>query len=214
MGGGKVGSFLAEALEAKGHHVTVIERNHELCERIAVRTAARVIEGDGCDLRFQEEAEVDAADVFAAVTGDDDDNLVACQLARTHFQVPRAVARVNNPKNERIFNKLGIDAISSTTVIAQLIEERTTVGDIITLHTLKKGRLAVVELDLPEDRCRSCDVPLRDLGLPKGCVLVSIIRGEEVVIPQGGSLLQPGDTVIAVTEPEKEGELKRILTGD
>ena len=191
-----------------------IERNRELCERIALRTAATVIEGDGCDLRFQEEAEVDKADVFAAVTGDDDDNLVACQLARTHFQVPRAVARVNNPKNERIFNKLGIDAISSTTVIAQLIEERTTVGDIITLHTLRKGRLAVVELDLPEDRCRSCDIPLRDLGLPRGCVLVSIIRGEEIVIPQGGSRLQPGDTVIAVTEPEKEGELKRILKGE
>ncbi len=213
MGGGKVGSFLAEILEAKGHQVTVIERNRELCERIASRTQAVVIEGDGCDLRFQEEAEVGAADVFAAVTGDDDDNLVACQLARTHFQVPRAVARVNNPKNERIFNRLGIDAISSTTVIAQLIEERTTVGDIITLHTLKKGKLAVVELDLPEDRCRSCEVPLKDLGLPRGCVLVSIIRGDEVIIPQGSSVLQPGDTVIAVTEPEKEADLKRALTG-
>jgi len=213
MGGGKVGSFLAETLEAKGHQVTVIERNRELCERIASRTSATVIEGDGCDLRFQEEAEVGSADVFAAVTGDDDDNLVACQLARTHFQVPRAVARVNNPKNERIFNRLGIDAISSTSVIAQLIEERTTVGDIITLHTLKKGKLAVVELDLPEDRCRSCEVPLRDLGLPRGCVLVSIIRGDEVIIPQGSSVLQPGDTVIAVTEPEKEADLKRILTG-
>mgnify|MGYP005839683957 FL=1 len=214
MGGGKVGSFLAETLEAKGHKVTVIERNRDLCERIALHTTATVIEGDGCDLRFQEEAEVGKADVFAAVTGDDDDNLVACQLARTHFQVPRAVARVNNPKNEKIFNKLGVDAISSTTVIAQLIEERTTVGDIITLHTLKKGRLAVVELDLPESRCHSCDVPLKNLGLPQGCVLVSIIRGEEVIIPQGGSMLQPGDTVIAVTEPEKEGELKRVLTGE
>jgi len=213
VGGGKVGSFLAEALENKGHRVTVIERNRELCERLAMRTEATVIQGDGCDLRFQEEAEVGKADVFAAVTGDDDDNLVACQLARTHFQVPRAVARVNNPKNERIFNKLGIDAISSTTVIAQLIEERTTVGDIITLHTLKKGRLAVVELDLPDDRCRSCEVPLRDLGLPRGCVLVSVIRGDEVIIPQGSSVLQPGDTVIAVTEPEKESELKRILVG-
>ncbi|MGQ9475125.1 MAG: potassium channel family protein [Actinomycetota bacterium] len=122
MGGGKVGSFLAEILEAKGHQVTVIERNRDLCERIATRTSALVIEGDGCDLRFQEEAAVGSADVFAAVTGDDDDNPVACQLARTHFRVPRAVARVNNPKNERIFNRLGIDAISSTTVIAQLIE--------------------------------------------------------------------------------------------
>jgi trk/ktr system potassium uptake protein len=213
MGGGKVGAFLAEALEDKGHRVVVIERSQELCERLAASTSAVIIHGDGCDLRYQEEADVGDSNVFAAVTGDDDDNLVACQLARTYFKVPRTVARVNNPKNEPIFNKLGVDAISSTTVIAQLIEERTTVGDIITLHTLKKGMLAVVELDLPEDRCRSCEVPLRDLGLPPGCVLVSIIRGEEVIIPQGESVLQPGDTVIAVTEPEKEAELKHVLTG-
>jgi len=213
MGGGKVGAFLAETLDAKGHRVAVIERNKELCERLAAITSAVIIHGDGCDIRYQEEADVGGSDVFAAVTGDDDDNLVACQLARTYFRVPRSVARVNNPKNERIFNKLGVDAISSTTVIAQLIEERTTVGDIITLHTLKKGKLAVVELDLPTDRCRSCEVPLRDLGLPPGCVLVSIVRGEEVIIPQGESTLQPGDTVIAVTEPEREADLKRALTG-
>lgn len=207
-----MGAFLADTLDAKGHRVAVIERNKELCARLAATTSAVVINGDGCDLRYQEEAEVGDSDVFAAVTGDDDDNLVACQLAKTYFQVPRTVARVNNPKNEPIFNKLGVDAISSTTVIAELIEERTTVGDIITLHTLKKGKLAVVELDLPENRCRSCEVPLRDLGLPRGCVLVSIIRGEDVIIPQGGSTLQPGDTVIAVTEPEKEAELKSVLT--
>jgi trk system potassium uptake protein TrkA len=212
-GGGKVGAFLAVTLVGKGHQVVVIERNQELCERLAAQTSAVVIHGDGCDLRYQEEAETEEADVFAAVTGDDDDNLVACQLARTYFKVPRTVARVNNPKNERIFNKLGVDAISSTTVIAQLIEERTTVGDIITLHTLKKGKLAVVELDLQDDDSSSYGVPLRDLGLPQGCVLISIIRGEDIIIPQGSSLLQPGDTVIAVTEPDKEGELKRILVG-
>ena len=213
MGGGKVGSFLAIALDRKGHQVVVIERNKDLCERLASKThSAVIIQGDGCDLRYQEEANVEEADVFAAVTGDDDDNLVACQLARTYFGVPRSVARVNNPKNERIFNKLGVDAISSTTVIAQLIEERTTVGDIITLHTMKQGRLAVIELDLPEEHCVACDVPLQDLGLPRGVVLVSVIRDDEVIIPHGGDVLQPGDTVIAVTELGKEGDLKRILT--
>ena len=119
MGGGKVGAFLADALDDKGHSVAVIERSKELCERLAATTSAVVIHGDGCDLRYQEEAEVGESDVFAAVTGDDDDNLVACQLAKTYFQVPRTVARVNNPKNEPIFNKLGVDAISSTTVIAE-----------------------------------------------------------------------------------------------
>jgi len=208
-----VGSFLAVTLDRKGHQVVVIEKSRELCDRLAAQVqTAVIIQGDGCDLRCQEEADVGEADVFAAVTGDDDDNLVACQLARTYFGVPRTVARVNNPKNERIFNKLGVDAISSTTVIAQLIEQRTTVGDIITLHTMKRGRLAVVELDLPEDRCMACDIPLRDLGLPRGVVLVSVIRDEEVIIPHGGDVLQPGDTVIAVTELGKEGDLKHILT--
>jgi len=211
MGGGKVGSFLGKDLAAKGHEVKVIERSRELGERLASEAPITVIQGDGCDLGYQEEADMGAADVFAAVTGDDDDNLVACQLARTYFGVPHIVARINNPKNQDVFNKLGVEGISSTSVIASIIEERTTVGDIITLHTLKKGRLAVVELDLPEDRCRSCGTPLKDLGLPRGCVLVSIIRGEEVIIPKGDSILQPGDTVIAVTAPEKEAELKRIL---
>lgn len=212
MGGGKIGSFLSKDLAAMGHDVTVVERSRELCERLESEALVKVVLGDGCDLAYQEEAGMGEADVFAAVTGDDDDNLVACQLAKAYFWVLNVVARVNNPKNEGIFNKLEVKAISSTSVIAQVIEERTTVGDIITLYTLKKGQMAVVELDLPEERCRSCGTPLKDLGLPRGCVLVSIIRGEEVIIPKGDSVLKPGDTVIAVTEPGKESELKRILT--
>jgi len=213
MGGGKVGSFLARGLIAKGQRVAVIERSPELCERLASETEAAVILGDGCDLRYLEEADVGEADVFAAVTGDDDDNLVACQLVRTYFRVSHVVARINNPRNEGVFRKLGVEGISSTSVIAQVIEERTTVGDIVDLYTLKKGGLVVVELDLPEDRCRSCGTPLSDLGLPRGCVLVSVIRGDELFIPKGDTLLEPGDTIIAVTRPEKEGELKRILIG-
>ncbi len=213
MGGGKVGSYLARDLSDKGHAVRIIERARELAERLKQEIALEVVIGDGCDLSRQEEADMGKADVFAAVTGDDDNNLVACQLARTYFNVPHVVARVNEPKNESTFNRLGVEGISSTSVIAQVIEERTTMGDIITLLTLKKGRLAVVELDLPSDRCRCCDVPLRDLGLPRSCVLVSIIREEDVIIPGGDVSLRPGDTVIAVTEPANEGELKRILIG-
>ncbi len=211
-GGGKVGSFLARKLAEKGYTVVVIERDPEACRRLSTTTSALVIEGDGCDLRYQEEARVERADVFAAVTGDDDDNLVACQLAKVHFSVPRTVARVSNPKNERIFNLMGIDAISSTTIIAQLIEEETDAGGIITLHTLKKGRFAIVEVDLPDDACSSCGRAIKDLNLPRECVLVSILRGEEVIIPRGENALQPGDSVIAVTSPESERELKRILT--
>lgn len=211
-GGGKVGSFLTSEFTGKGHAVVVIEKDHETCEKLSLESSALVIHGDACDYRYQSEAQVDKADIFAAVTGDDDDNLVACQLAKTSFEVPRTVARVNNPKNERIFNLMGIDAISSTTVIGHLIEEETTVGDIITLHVMQKGKFAVVEVDMPDTGCSSCVRAIKDLGLPEECVLISIIRNEEMVIPHGDVRLQPGDSVIAVTSVDKEKELKKILT--
>lgn len=210
-GGGKVGAFLAGQLCDKGHSVVVIEKDEAVSEKLASATPALVIHGDGCDYRYQDEAHVDRADVFAAVTGDDDDNLVACQLARTSFDVPRTVARVNNPKNERIFNLMGIDAISSTTIIGHLIEEETTVGDIITLHIMQKGKFAIVEVDVPERGSRSCGRAIKELGLPEGCVLVTIIRGDDVVLPGGDDSLCPGDSVIALTSIENEDKLKKIL---
>ncbi|MBN2026596.1 MAG: NAD-binding protein [Actinobacteria bacterium] len=211
-GGGKVGSFLAEKL-AKKNTIVVIEKDPITCEKLYRTTDALVIQGDACNYRYQEEARVGRADVFAAVTGDDDDNLVACQLAKSSFNVPRTVARVNNPKNERIFNLMGTDAISSTTIIGHLIEEKATIGDILTLQVLKSGKAAIVEIDIPEAGCCSCNKRLKDLGLPDGCVLVSILRGQEVIIPRGKDVILPGDSVIAVTSTEKESDLKKSLVG-
>ncbi len=206
-----VGSFLARTLSGK-HAVVVIEKSADRCERLAGESSAMIICGDACDYRYQQDAQVDKADVFAAVTGDDDDNLVACQLARISFDVPRTVARVNNPKNERIFNVMGINAVSSTTVISHLIEEETTVGEILTLHVLKHGQLALVEVDIPDKKCSSCGRRVSELGLPEGCVLVSIVRGDEVIVPSGEDIIQAGDSIIAVTDVEYEHELKRVLT--
>lgn len=210
-GGGMVGAFLAQNLSDK-HTVVIIEKSAERCEKLATNSRAMVINGDACDLRTQQEARVEKADVFTAVTGDDDDNLVACQLAKTSFNTPRTVARVNNPKNEHIFNLMGIDAISSTTVISHLIEEETTIGDIITLHMLKKDKVAIVEVDIPSANCNSCGKAIKDLGLPEGCVLVSLVRDDEAIIPYGNTVIQAGDSVIAVTSVEKEETLKKILT--
>jgi len=207
-----VGSFLARHLSEK-HSVVIIEKDADRCERLATTTPALVIQGDACDYRYQEESRVDRADVFAAVTGDDDDNLVACQLAKVSFNVPRAVARVNNPKNERIFKLMGIDAISSTTVISHLIEEESTVGDIITLNVLKKGKVVIVEMEIPSAASKASRSKIKDLGLPDGCVLVTIIRDEEVIIPRGEDILHPGDSIIAVTSVDKEEKLKKILKG-
>lgn len=212
-GGGKVGIFLAETFALRGHDVVLIERNLEKCQKIAENEKLLVINGDACDARYLEDANVRKADVVAAVTGDDDDNLVICQLARESYHVPRAVARVNNPKNEHIFHELGIDGISSTTIISKLIEEESSIGDIITIAALKKGRLALIEVELPRDRCLVCNKKIKDLGLPKDCVLVAIIREDEVIIPRGNTVLEAGDGVIALTAPEKEEELRNIMLG-
>jgi len=193
--------------------VTVIEKDEEVCWQLAETMDAMVIHGDACDYYYQDEAQVNRANVFAAVTGDDDDNLVACQLARISFGVPKLVARVNNPKNEPIFTAMGIDAVSSTFIVAGLIESMTTVQDIVTLHTLHKGRLAVVELDIPPGGSGACSCAVKELGLPEGSVLISLVRGDEVIIPRGGDRILPGDQVIAVTLTEKEEQLRQVLLG-
>ncbi len=216
-GGGKVASYLARTLSESGHDVAIIEKRADVVDKLVVELPRRIllIQGDGCDAQFQDDAGITRADVFASVTGDDDDNLVACQLAKVAFAVPRAVARVNNPKNEHIFNALGIEAISSTTIIGRLIEEEATVGDIRTLTTLRKGNMAIVEIELPKDRCTVCNRPIADLTLPKNCVLIAVIREDETTeTVRGDTLLGPGDTVIAFTDIDAELALKRTLTGE
>jgi trk system potassium uptake protein TrkA len=215
-GGGKVASYLAQHLILRGHDVALIEKRSEVAEKLSTELPKHplIIIGDGCDVSFQEDAGVGHADVFAAVTGDDDDNLVSCQLAKTAFGVPRAVARVNNPKNEHIFNALGIEAISSTTIISRMIEEESTIGDIRTLATLRKGNMAVVEIELPTDRCVVCDKRVADLKLPVDCVLFAIVRGEEVMTVHGDTTLEAGDVIMAFTNVEHEATLKRALTGE
>ena len=215
-GGGKVASHLAQLMVEHGHDVAVIEKREEIVAKARGRASHEVllIHGDGCDSTYQEDAGVARADVFVASTGDDDDNLVACQLAKVAFGVPRTVARVNNPKNERIFNALGIEAISSTTIIARMIEEEATVGDMRTLISLRQGNMAIVEIELPTDRCVVCNKKVAELPLPVDCVLIALIRGEDdVVTVHGDTELLPGDVVIAFTAVEHEKALKKALTG-
>ena len=214
-GGGKVASYLARQLLENGHAVAVIEKREEIAQKLVTELPGEplISLGDGCDSLYQEDAGVSRADVFVAATGDDDDNLVACQLAKVAFGVPRAVARVNNPKNEHIFNTLGVEAISSTTIIGRLIEEETTVGDIRTLMALRKGDMAIVEIELPVDRCVVCGKQVADLKLPVDCLIVAIVRGDETIPVHVETEMQPGDVVIAFTNVAHERALKKALTG-
>jgi trk system potassium uptake protein len=212
-GGGKVGSYLAHNLVKKGHGVAIIEKRPGVLQKLAeeLPTEVLLIEGDGCDVKYQEDAGVGHADIIAAVTGDDDDNLVSCQLARARFAVKRTVARINSPKNEHIFHALGIEGISSTTIISRLIEEEATIGDIIRLQTLKEGQISLVEIDLPKENCFACNRKVHELNLPEGVVLVAIVRGDSVIVPKGDTVMKAGDRVLAVAALGKEEELRRIL---
>ncbi|NIS31919.1 MAG: NAD(P)H-binding protein, partial [Actinobacteria bacterium] len=148
-GGGRIGRYIARDMERKRHDVTVIEWNPERCEQLVTETSVLVIEGDACDVRYLEQAHVDRADVFVATTHDDDNNLVACQLAKIEFGIKRTIARVNTPKNVEIFEKLGIEPVSSTSLISELIENEFSVGELIHLTSLKGGRVSLVEVRIP-----------------------------------------------------------------
>lgn len=208
-GGGRIGRYIARDMEERRHEVTVVERDARRCEQLVTDTSVLVIEGDACDVRYLEQAHVDRADVFVATTHDDDDNLVACQLAKIEFDVKRTISRVNTPKNVEIFEKLGIEPVSSTRLISELIENEFSVGELIHLTTLKGGRVSLVEVRIPDDQHDGRRVV--DLRLPAESILVAIFRGEETVIPRGDTVILPGDEVVALTDPEHEDALREQL---
>jgi trk system potassium uptake protein TrkA len=213
VGAGKVGHFLAKRLCLNKHTVSIVDKDKSSCEELAKELEALVINGDGCEPRILEEAGIDRADCLAAVTGDDEDNLIICQLAKERFNVHRTVGRVNNPDNEHTFAELGIDVpVDSTKIIAKIIEEEVSFSDFVNLMSFKRGKLAIVRVDLPDDS-PIINRELKDVELPPDSVLVSIVRGEEVIIPKGNTVLLPGDDVIALTLVGNEPLLLNLFAG-
>lgn len=213
IGAGKVGFFLAKRLVNNKHTVSIIDKNKLICEETAKDIEALVINGDGCDPKILEESGILRADVVAAVTGDDEDNLIICQLAKERFNIQRTVGRVNNPDNEHTFSELGIDIpVDATKIIAKIIEEEVSFSDFVNLMSFKRGKLAIVRVDLPEDS-PVINKEIKDITLPKDSVLVSILRGETVIVPKGDTVLQPGDDVVALTLIGNEPQLLNLLAG-
>lgn len=211
VGSGNVGVFLARTLLSRDHDIVMVEKNPKRAQIVAEELdRVLLIKGDGCDPHVLENAHIEKAKVCVAVTGDDEDNLIISQIAKDTFKVPRSIARVNNPKNEGTFRALGIDAISSTTIIAKLIEEETSVGELITLLSLKRGQITIVEMTLKSES-PATGKAIKDLKLPKDSILASIVREDQVIFPKGETILYPGDSVIALTTPEKEKEIKKLF---
>jgi len=213
VGGGNVGCNLAERLSAN-NYVTLIEKDPETGKRLAGKMNILVIQGDGCDIELLKKAGITKADVVAAVTGSDVDNLVVCQIAKDMFHVKRTVAKVNDPKNEKIFYQLGVDiAIGSTAIIAKVIEDEVSWEDFITLFTFKRGNLSIIRIDLPETS-PVINRSVNEIELPEDSVLVAIIRNGEITIPRANSILKEKDEVIAITKVENESLLFKALIGE
>jgi len=213
VGAGKVGYFLAKRLCQNKHGVSIVEKDKTTCDEIAKELEVLVIRGDGCDPQILEQAGAARADVMAAVTGDDEDNLIICQLAKELFHVKRTVGRVNNPQNEQTFSELGVDVpMNSTEIIARIIEEEASFSDFVSLLSFKRGKLAIVRVDLPENS-PVIDKQVKDIQWPENSVLLSVVRQDDVVIPRGDTVLRAGDDVIALTMVGSESQLSNLLAG-
>ena len=210
VGGGKVGRNLTYFLsEQDGHIVTLVERSEEVARKLAVALPrATVVEGDGCDPAVLREAGVERMDAVAAVTGDDEDNLVIALLCKREFRVRRVTARVNNPKNAWLFTpRMGVDVpMDSARVIARNLEADINVGVIVRLLRLREGQVTLVELTVAPDS-GAVGKQVQMLDLPPECILVALLRGDSVIIPSGDTVITAGDQMLAVARLEHEGAL-------
>jgi trk system potassium uptake protein len=210
-GGGKVGFYLARELIAGGHEVLLIERSGPRCEIIAAELGNVVQRGNADEASVLADAGTNRADVMVAVTGDDEDNLVICQVAKRRFNVPRVIARINNPKNESIFRLLGIDAtVSSTDLILSVIEQEIPEQALVPLLRLRHADVEVVDITLPKDSTLD-GIALRELRLPPDSLIAFVIRGGDSIFPSGTTTLRGGDEILALTRPIHEDELRKLF---
>lgn len=214
VGGGKIGYHLARALLNEGHEVLLIEKDRVRIDFISGELGSVCLQGDGCEVTVLAEAGTGRADMLIAVTGDDEDNLVACQIAKHRFNVPRTIARTSNPKNESTFKKLGIDVtVSSTNVILENIEQEVPTHPLIHLVTLRESGFEVVEVRVSPQSAASGKKVL-ELALPPESILSLIIRqGQKPIVPTPETVIEAGDQIIAVTTNDAEETLRKALTG-
>jgi trk system potassium uptake protein TrkA len=212
VGGGRVGYYLAKALIEEGHEVLIVEQNHIICETINHEMGSICRRGDGCEVSTLTDAGTARAAMFVAVTGEDQHNLVACQIAKTKFKVPRTIARIKNPKNEVLFKKLGVDVtICSTNVILEHITEEVPTHPLTHLMEIPDNGMEVVELRIPAGSA-SAGKAVKDLSLPAGSMLSLIIRKDQKpIVPVAATVLLAGDQVIAVTSSASEEALRAAL---
>ena len=211
VGGGKLGYHLATIMLDRKHDVRLIEKNKLRCMRLANELDVEVICGDGTEIETLEDAGTQNADCFIAVTGQDQDNLVASQLAKRQFKAIKVIARANDPRNMDALRILGADiVVSSTEIITNLIEQEVDIAEMHLLATLNKGRAGICTMTWPPDTALE-GVTLKDVDLPESSLVISIVRGDAMMIPNGNTVIHANDEIVAVCEGKSQKQLLRVL---
>jgi trk system potassium uptake protein TrkA len=214
IGGGSVGYHLCKALLKEGHEILVLDKDATKCDNFEDELGSVCVRGDGCEVTTLAEAGASRAEVFIAATDGDEDNLVACQIAKYKFGVPRTIARVNDPKNEEIFRKLGVDCpISVTNLILEHIEEKIPTHPLIHLLTMGEEKVEIVEVKIL-DGSKSVGKSVKELSLPLDSILALLIRnGQKPQVPTADTVLEVNDRIVALTTTDSEEVLQKKLTG-
>ena len=216
VGGGKVGYYLAKTLVPERHHLVLLEEDHEHCDRIATeldQLSIGLICGDGTNLDTLRDAGIEQADLLIAVTGYDQNNLVACQLAHQYFNVPKTIARVNNPKNIQVFKRLGVDSVvSSTAYIAEMISHEVDWTGVNQMLARNVGNVRIRDI-LVGKASEAHGKRLSDITLPGGTILISVVRNQDALIPNGQTRIEAGDRVITISRDEDTNLLNDFFQG-
>ena len=212
-GGGRVGTQLAASLVAQNHRVRLIESRREVLARIHRELPTEVIyEGSATDTHVLEQAGISQAQALVACTTSDADNLVLCYLARARYGVHRTIARINNPRSAWLFDeKFHVDvAVDQGEIMAHLIEEEMSLGDMVTLLKLRRGQYSLVEERIPAG-AKAVGIAIKDLALPERCLVAGIIRHGEMVVPRGATIIEAEDEVLAMTDREGAERLAALF---
>ncbi len=211
-GGGRVGAHLAKALEPTGRDVVIIEKDPKICEKLSSELSALVICGDASDKKILEDAGIQRADVFAAVTGDDNENIVACQLSKYSYRVPLVVARVEDMDRAQMLRGMGVDLIVSPSHVASLVFENAIVLPNTTSILITETSTRAVEVIMPDDS-KVLGKRIKDLELPVECVIAAIYRKGKLILPHGDTVIKPGDVIALIGREDAIRKVLKILKG-
>lgn len=213
VGSGNTLYFLCRNFTAKGYSVVILNRDREECNRLARQLPATVICGDGSDAGTLQDAGAMGADAVLAITPNDQDNLVICQLAALKFGVPRTIALANDPDNAEVFEKLGVSSFSTTQIVGNLIEQRASLEQVINMLPVGEGRVNVTEIVLDENSPVAGKM-LKEIALPENALVAVVIRDGRSIVPRGSNDLLPNDHLVLITLPENHGPVLRVFTGE